>query len=77
MLAGDFNVTAHSTESSNFNDSHVVFVDMRDFIEVKIQLSVFYNAYNGPLFTRSKHHHHDGFLSTKLDRVLVNDNWPL
>ena len=77
MFAGDFNVSAHTIESSNYNDFHTITTNMRDLIKAKIQLSIFYYTYNGPLFTWSNHYRPYGFLSRKFDKVLVNDNWSL
>ena len=73
--SGDFNVTAHLEESSNFHDSHVVTANMREFVETKDQLSVFDHVFQWPNFTWSNKHHLGDFLAKKLDRILVNDQW--
>ena len=74
ILAGDFNIIAHPSESLNYNGSQVVTSDIREFTECTLQLSVFDHAYTGPNFTWSNRQQ-DGFLARKLDRVLINDNW--
>ena len=72
MLAGDFNVIAHPTESSYEHQQYSS--GMRDFMDSRESLSVFDHAYTGPLMTWSNHQS-EGFLARKLDRVLINDNW--
>ena len=72
LIAGDFNVILHPSESSN--DHQGFTSDMRDFMESKVKISVFDHAFSGPLFTWSNHQL-DGFLARKLDRVLINGNW--
>ena len=74
-MAGDFNVTAHPSESSNFNGSQVITSDMKEFNEATKQLTVFDHVFQGPIFTWLNRHQPDDFLSRKLDRVLINDQW--
>ncbi|XVE77616.1 hypothetical protein DITRI_Ditri13aG0077500 [Diplodiscus trichospermus] len=72
MLAGDFNTTVHPSESSNFSQDKTA--DMRDFIDLRNQISIFDHVSLGPLFTWNNKHQ-EAFLAKKLDRVLVNENW--
>ena len=74
MLAGDFNVIAHSSESSNFNGTQATNSNMKDFVESMHHLEVLDHVYNGPLFTWSNHQD-STFLAKKLDRALINDTW--
>ena len=71
MLAGDFNVTVHPSESSNYSDSLLMTMDMKEFIEVRNKLEVFDHGSSGPFFTWTNKHQ-EGFLARKLDRVIVN-----
>ncbi|XVE88838.1 hypothetical protein DITRI_Ditri19aG0100900 [Diplodiscus trichospermus] len=75
MLAGDFNVTTQPTKSSNYDGSQAITADIRDFIELRNHISIFDHLSTGPLFTWSNKQQ-EGFLARKLDRVMVNDNWP-
>ena len=72
MLAGDFNVIALPSESSNYNGSQGITLDTREFQDSINQLVVFDHPFNGPLFIWSNH---QGFHAKKLDRVLINDKW--
>ena len=74
MLAGDFNITADLSESSNFNGSQGLSNDMKEFKDVVQKVAVFDHPFTGPLFTWSNHQG-EGFLARKLDRVLINDKW--
>ena len=74
MLAGDFNIIMHPSESSNFNGSQGANVNMKEFMDTVNDLAVFDHAFIGPLFTWSNHQD-DTFLARKLDRVLINDDW--
>ena len=74
MMARDYNVIAHSSESSNFNGSQAMSSNTKYFVESMQNLEVLDHAYNGPLFTWSNHQD-STFLVKKLDRVLINDTW--
>ena len=74
FLVGDFNVTMDPYESSNSNGSHMITSDMKDFIEISRQISVFDHSFSGPLFTWSNKQQ-VGFLARKLDRALINGGW--
>ena len=69
LIAGDFNVILHPSESSNEHQGFTS--DMRDFMESKVKISVFDHAFSSPLFTWSNRQL-DGFLARKLDSVLIN-----
>ncbi|XVE49038.1 hypothetical protein DITRI_Ditri01bG0049900 [Diplodiscus trichospermus] len=74
LLAGDFNVIFHPTESSRYDRSQGFSADTKEFRECLHQLVVFYHISLGPLFTWSNKQH-EGFIAKKLDRVLVNEEW--
>ncbi|XVE56052.1 hypothetical protein DITRI_Ditri03aG0206000 [Diplodiscus trichospermus] len=76
VLAGDFNIIAHPSESSDFNGSQVITSDMREFIDCQSRISVSDHAYIGSFFTWTNNQH-ESFLARKLDRVLINDDWYL
>ena len=72
LIAGDFNVMAHPSESSN--EFQELTFDIRDFTFCLTQISVFDHTFEGPLLTWSNHQT-EGFLARKLDRVLINGSW--
>ena len=74
MLAGDFNITAELSKSSNFNGSQRLSNDMKEFKDAVQKVAVFDHPFTGPLFTWFNHQG-EGFLTRKLDRVLINDKW--
>ena len=74
MMAGDFNVIADPVESSNSADTFVTNTDIREFMDCCIRLSMFDHVSTGPTFTWTNKHL-DGFITKKLDRVLINDAW--
>ena len=74
ILTGDYNVTVHPSKSSNCSDSHMINSDMQEFIDARLQLSVFDHVHVGPKFTWTNKHQ-EGFLARKLDRVLINNSW--
>ena len=74
MLAGDFNVIAHHSESSKYTDSQGA--NIKDFQDCLQALAVFDHVFIGPMFTWSNHQD-ETFVAKKLDRVLINDNWHL
>ena len=76
VIAGDFNVIAHPNESSSYDGSQGVNMDMRDFQDSLKKVAVFDHSFNGPNFTWSNHQG-EGFVVKKLDRVLINDKWHL
>ena len=76
ILAGDFNVVANPSESSNHNSFQVNSSDIKEFTECLLNLSLQDHAFTGPLFT-STNRQGEGFLAKKLDRVLINDHWLL
>ena len=47
---------------------------MRDFVDCRLQLSVFDHAYSDTFLTWSNHQDEE-FLARKLDRVLINAHW--
>ena len=72
ILAGDFNIISHPSESSKEEQEYTM--DMRDFIACLAQIAVFDHAYSGPYMTWSNHQA-EGFIARKIDRVLVNGSW--
>ena len=72
LLSRDFNIVASTMESSPI--MLTISVDMKEFADTLIQLSVHDHAFTGPLYTWSNHQL-EGPLVRKLDRVLINDNW--
>ncbi|XVE51750.1 hypothetical protein DITRI_Ditri02bG0065800 [Diplodiscus trichospermus] len=74
MMAGDFNVIAGIEESSSIAKQGVINNDIREFADVRIQLSMLDHHYNGPLFTWTNKQE-KGFEARKLDRVFINDIW--
>ncbi|XVE50375.1 hypothetical protein DITRI_Ditri01bG0157700 [Diplodiscus trichospermus] len=70
ILAGDFNIIAHSSECSCLENSHVNLSDMADFKDTLSQLSLFDHAFAGPFFTWSNHQQSESFLARKLDRLV-------
>ena len=53
MLAGDFNVTAHHSESSKYTTSQSA--NIKEFQDCLQELAVFDHAFFGPMFTWSNH----------------------
>ena len=53
LLVGDFNVSGHLSESSNFDGSQVPTTDIRDFTDCMQNLAVLDHTFTGPLFTWS------------------------
>ena len=51
LLAGDFNVTVHPSESSNCTESQMINSEMKEFNEAKNRISIFDHVASGPLFT--------------------------
>ena len=49
-------------------------IDMKEFADTLIQLSVHDHVFTGPFYTWSNHQP-EGLLVRKLDMVLINDNW--
>ncbi|XVE89222.1 hypothetical protein DITRI_Ditri19aG0133200 [Diplodiscus trichospermus] len=74
LIAGDFNVIAHTDKSSNFNGYQVPNLDTKDFTECIQHLAVFDHVFPSPRFTWSNHQA-DNVIAKKLDRVLINDEW--
>ena len=74
LPVGDFNI-ADTSESSSFNASYAIGNDMRDFKDVRNNISVYDHAFIGLLFTWTNKHQ-EGFMAKKLDRVMINDAWP-
>ncbi|XVE64217.1 hypothetical protein DITRI_Ditri07aG0083800 [Diplodiscus trichospermus] len=72
ILAGDFNIIADTSECLHSDASHVNISDIEEFVE-----TLYDHAFTRPLFTWSNHQQSQAFLARKLDRVLINDNWPL
>ena len=72
LLVGDYNVTMDPSESSNSNG--VQTCDMKDFMEISRQISIFDHSFTGPLYTWSNKQQ-VGFLARKLDRALINGGW--
>ena len=72
ILACDFNVISHPSKSSN--ETQEFTLDIRDFISCLAQIAVFDHAYSGPHLTWSNHQP-EVFLTSKLDRGIVNGNW--
>ena len=71
LLARDFNVLAHPSESSSFDGSQMPNSDVRDFIDCMHELAIFYLVYVWLMFTWTNRQR-EGFIARKLDRVLVN-----
>ena len=61
MFAGNFNVIALPSKSSNFNGSQGTTLDIKEFQECIHKVAVFDHAFIGPLFTCSNHQG-EGFL---------------
>ena len=74
LLAGDFNVIAHHSESSKCIDSQSA--NLKEFQDCLQELAVFDHVYFGPMFTWSNHQD-ETFVAKKLDRVLISENWHL
>ncbi|XVE85117.1 hypothetical protein DITRI_Ditri17bG0066100 [Diplodiscus trichospermus] len=74
MLAGDFNVTLNPDESSTYDGSQGVTMDMKEFRDCTSQISVFDHCFSGNYYTWTNKHQVD-FLARKLDIVLINRNW--
>ena len=72
LITGDFNVTAHVSESSNSTSTQNTYI--KEFKECLNALGVFDHIFTGPVFTWSNHQE-DSFIAKKLDRVLINDDW--
>ena len=66
FLAGDFNIIADTSESSPFNASYAINNDMRDFEDVRNNISVYDHVFVGPLFTWTNKHQ-QGFMARKLE----------
>ena len=75
MTSGRFQYHCRYFESSPFNASYAISNDMRDFENVRNNISVYNHAFIGPLFTWTNKHQ-EGFMARKLDCVLINDAWP-
>ncbi|XVE56937.1 hypothetical protein DITRI_Ditri04bG0050900 [Diplodiscus trichospermus] len=74
ILARDFNVVAHPSESSKFDSSQGTSVDIKDFQECIEHFAIFHHASVGPFFTWSNKQH-ENFIAKKLDRVMINEEW--
>ncbi|XVE67825.1 hypothetical protein DITRI_Ditri09bG0019600 [Diplodiscus trichospermus] len=74
LLAGDFNITTHPSESSTFDGSQRLSSDSKDFLDCIQKLSISDHVFSGPFYTWSNHQT-ENFLARKLDKVLVNDLW--
>ncbi|XVF41400.1 hypothetical protein PTKIN_Ptkin01aG0277200 [Pterospermum kingtungense] len=72
MLAGDYNIIADPSESSNSGCSFDG--EMHEFNDYRVRLSLMDHVFDGPVFTW-KNNQDESFLTKKLDRVLVNDVW--
>ena len=53
LFAGDFNVIATPNESSSYDGTQGVSIDVRDFQESMRKVAVFDHTFNGPTFTWS------------------------
>ncbi|XVE69029.1 hypothetical protein DITRI_Ditri09bG0116900 [Diplodiscus trichospermus] len=74
ILAGDFNVVVHPSESSNFNGYQTSNADIKDFSECLHKIAVLDHTAFGPSFTWSNKQQ-GNFIAKKLYRVLVNEVW--
>ncbi|XVE49274.1 hypothetical protein DITRI_Ditri01bG0069900 [Diplodiscus trichospermus] len=73
-MAGDFNVIAHLSESSNYNGSQNFNGDTKDFLECLHGIAVLDHVTSGPTFTWSNKQQ-GNYIAKKLDRVLINEVW--
>ncbi|KAE8667867.1 Detected protein of unknown function [Hibiscus syriacus] len=75
VVGGDFNVTIRADESSDFEILGVHnSPDMEDFQGCLEDIDLLDHPFLGPSFTWSNRQD-DGFLTRKLDRILVNHPW--
>ncbi|XVE58974.1 hypothetical protein DITRI_Ditri05aG0006700 [Diplodiscus trichospermus] len=74
ILAGDFNVISHPSESSGFDGSQGGTTDTKDFKDCIHHLTVLDHVYTGLAFTWSNKHK-ENLIAKKLDRVLINRVW--
>ncbi|XP_039048777.1 uncharacterized protein LOC120189611 [Hibiscus syriacus] len=75
ILGGDFNITLHPNESSDYELlCPFSFPDMKEFQSVTQDHDLHDHPFFGPLFTWSNKQT-DSYLARKLDRILINSNW--
>ncbi|KAE8724788.1 hypothetical protein F3Y22_tig00009942pilonHSYRG00285 [Hibiscus syriacus] len=75
ILGGDFNITLHPNESSDYELlSPSSTPEMKEFQDVTQALDLHDHPYFSPLFTWSNKQS-GSYLARKFDRVLINPNW--
>ncbi|XP_039056740.1 uncharacterized protein LOC120199801 [Hibiscus syriacus] len=75
ILGGNFNITLHPNESSDFELlTPFSSPEMKEIQEVIRAIDLLDHPFFGPLFTWSNKQS-GSFLARKLDRVLINHNW--
>lgn len=76
MFIGDYNEISEGEEHSGFEDSPRIPLGMRDFQTIVGQCKLTDMGYQGPRYTWCNKRE-EGLICKKLDRVLVNEEWPM